>query len=313
MKPSGVYNTVPLADEQNGIKKQSQNNPGLARSPYETASSLSRLFYFWVNPLISLGYQQPLEEKDIQWVPRDFCAKESLKTFYKYWEAEVDACKGKLQKSGEPVLPSALIAMYKSLWFDFFCCVCSFTPALGIMIFQPYLVNDILTILGGNQNDLLLGIHNGIALAVLIGVLSLINAVLLSSAMYFLSKASFNMRSAVVAAVFQKSLRLSSRSKSKHTLGEMLTMITSDPERIWLCCIVTNWGYGGFLLVAASIILLIIEVGVSAVVAGAVIAILAVVFHFYITEQIGKARGRQLKFAGERVKATNEVLQVQLI
>ena len=118
------------------------------------------------------------------------------------------------------------------------------------------------------------------------------------------------MRSAVVAAVFQKSLRLSSRSKSQHTLGELVTMISSDQERIWFSAIGTNWIYGGFILVAASIILLIIEVGISAVVSGIVIAILAIIFQFYVTTEIGKSRRDQLKHAGERVKATNEILQV---
>ncbi len=93
-------------------------------------------------------------------------------------------------------------------------------------------------------------------------------------------------------------------------MGEMLTMITSDAERIWLASISTNWGYGGFILVSASVTLLIIEVGWSAVVAGVVILVLVIIFHFYITKQIGEGRRIQLKFAGERVKATNEVLQV---
>ena len=306
---NGGYNVVPPLDTEHG-NEDCQESTGIIRSPYETALSLSRLFYFWINPLIAVGFQKPLEEKDIPWIPRCFSAKVSLQLFLVYWQAEVDACKGKVDKAGQPVIPSALNAMYKSLWFDFLCCISCFVPSIGIMVFQPYLVNDILTVLGGNHTDLFLGIHNGIALAVFLGVLSLFNAVVFCSALYFISKASFNMRSAVVAAVFQKSLRLSSRSKSKHTMGEMLTMITSDPERIWLSCIVTNWTYGGFLLVASSVILLIIEVGVSAVVAGIVIAVLAIVFHFYITEQIGQSRRRQLKFAGERVKATNEVLQV---
>lgn len=273
---------------------------------YDNASLLSHVFYFWITPLIALGNQRPLEEKDIPWIPHCFSTKVTLDRFQRYWLAEVEACKISNRH------PSARTAMYKSLWRDFLGCAAAFTPCMGIMIFQPYLVNDILTIIGGDGGSLYLGLHNGIALAAILGVLSLLNAVLYSASFFFLARAGYAMRSSVVASVFQKSLRLSSRAKGKHTTGEIITMISSDPERIWLCVICTNWGWGGVVLVVASITLLIIEVGIAAVVAAGVIFAMAAIFHFFITEKIGEARRSQLKYTDERVKGTNEVLQVSL-
>ena len=313
------------------IKRSISPDPSYVKiNPYETASIFSTIFFTWITPLILKGYQKPLEECDIPWIPRQFCSNKSLEIFLVCWKEEIKLCErthttGNNGPTTSPrsaplddsmKIPNARKAMYKSVWREYVGCICTFTPTLAIMIFQPYIVHDLLTILGRSgttdQDDLLLGIHNGIALAVLLGVLSMLNAVTFCTSIYFLSKASFNMRSSVVAAVFQKSLRLSSRSKSQHTMGEMLTMITSDAERIWLASISTNWGYGGFILVSASVTLLIIEVGWSAVVAGVVILVLVIIFHFYITKQIGEGRRIQLKFAGERVKATNEILQVRV-
>ncbi len=277
--------------------------------------SFQKYFFVWITPLILLGYQKPLEENDIPWIPVQFSAKRSLDNFLVCWEKEVKVCQESSSNTDatRTILPNARKAMVKSVWREYAGCISAFLPTLAIMIFQPYLVHDILTVLSGTQrhDQLLLGIDNGIALAVLLGVLSLLNGITFCISVFYLSEAGFCMRSAVVAAVFQKSLRLSSRSKSQHTIGELVTMITSDQERIWFSTLGTNWLYGGFILVASSVILLIIDVGISAVVAGIVIAILAIIFQFYVTTKISKSRRDQLKFSSERVKATNEILQVR--
>lgn len=267
---------------------------------YDDASWLSHVFYSWVTPMVLLGYKRPIEEKDIPWIPKCFSTEVSVGKFLYYWQDEM-----KNQHR-----PSALRAMYRTLWLEFVGCSTTFTPCIAIMLFQPYIVNDILTNLsGGDHTNYYTGIHNGIALSILLGFLALINASLYSGSFFFLTRAGYIMRSSMVAAVFKKSLRLSSGVRTKHTTGEIITMISSDPERVWLAVISTNWAWGGIVLVISTIILLIIEVGYSALVAGGVIAGLAVIFQYFITSKIGIARRQQLRYTDERTKATNEVLQ----
>jgi len=63
-------------------------------------------------------------------------------------------------------------------------------------------------------------------------------------------------RTAVMAMVFKKSLNLSPSNNGARTTGEVLTLMSSDAERIWFCSILLNWLWMGPLQIIATIILL---------------------------------------------------------
>eukprot|EP00981_Chlorochromonas_danica_P007274 scaffold1632_cov208-Ochromonas_danica.AAC.3 len=116
------------------------------------------------------------------------------------------------------------------------------------------------------------------------------------------------MKIATIAAVFDKSLRLSSTSRAKYTMGEKVTMISADAERVWYGVIFVNWIWAGPIMAIVAMALLIDNVGVAAVVAFIVMLII-IVIQGYVGKQIGAVRSKQMRFTDERTKLINESLQ----
>eukprot|EP01041_Mallomonas_annulata_P013731 gene13731-29202_t len=90
-------------------------------------------------------------------------------------------------------------------------------------------------------------------------------------------------RSSAIALIFQKSLRLPSASKGKHTTGEIVTLMSVDTERISQ----VQWSA----LAGADTLLLITEL------------------QKFVSEMVGKTRRQLVQFTDERVKVMNKTLQ----
>ncbi len=58
------------------------------RNPEENGSILSRLFFSWVDPLLKLGYRQPLEDSDLYEVPSDHKAHYISQLLQEKWDLQ---------------------------------------------------------------------------------------------------------------------------------------------------------------------------------------------------------------------------------
>ncbi|RYH20194.1 hypothetical protein EON65_24255 [archaeon] len=269
------------------------------KNPYEDANWFSRLFFFWITPLISLGYFRPLEASDIPPVPKEFSAEVVLGQFQTAWDEEV-RFHGKHADAGR--------AMFKAFKKNILLSSFNFAPYVITILMQPYLVNDILTYIDGGD-DYFFQIKEGISLAILFGIVSLINLLCASMSFSLVSKSCMAMKVATISAVFAKSLRLSTAAKHSHTTGEKMTLISADAERVWYGVMFINWCWAGPLLMATSMVLLIVYVGWAAVAAFAVMLALTLI-QLIIGKQVGEVRKKQVKFTDERTKVINESLQV---
>eukprot|EP01031_Cornospumella_fuschlensis_P037816 gene37816-45939_t len=123
----------------------SQHEPFVPKdkNPYEDASWISRMFFFWITPLISLGYFRPLEASDIPPVPKEFSAEVVLSQFQASWDEEVKQ-HGKEADAGR--------AMFKAFKKNILLSSLNFGPYVVTLLMQPYLVNDILTFINGGDD-----------------------------------------------------------------------------------------------------------------------------------------------------------------
>ena len=116
------------------------------------------------------------------------------------------------------------------------------------------------------------------------------------------------LRSAIILLVFYKSLRLSSSAKSKHTTGEIVTLMSVDSERVTQAVLFSFWLWVGPTMIIIAMAILIFEVNWSAL-AGAGTMLLVTLLQNYISKHVGMTRRELLKFTDERVKVMNETLQ----
>eukprot|EP00833_Pecoramyces_ruminatium_P000751 jgi/Orpsp1_1/1174783/evm.model.c7180000051404.1 len=59
-------------------------------TPYTNASILSKITYWWVNPIFEIGYKRPLENNDIYLLEKKYQEKNLAENFYKIYNNELN-------------------------------------------------------------------------------------------------------------------------------------------------------------------------------------------------------------------------------
>lgn len=271
-------------------------------SPFENAGFLSILTYSWMYPIVKLGFHKSLEDSDIFMLPKIFQSNYLMENFEKYWQIE------KRLNPNSPYIGRAFFYAYRlPIFFTMLC----FFPFIIVLLLQPFFVNAILNYITQGSYSFM-GISTGYGLALMLGLISVISALSTSLALFNSSKAGLSIKSSILSLVFEKSLKLSSASKSKHTTGQMVTLLSVDAERLWLGILFFNWLWVGPTLVIIAMILLFFEVGYSAFI-GLGVMVLVTFLQGKAGNQIGVVRRLQVKFTDERTKLMNEILQVCII
>lgn len=148
-------------------------------------------------------------------------------------------------------------------------------PYTFIVLIQPLFVERLLKyIQTGSVN--LVGLESGTGIAILLGIISILASLSLNYGFYHITIFAVYCRSSAIAMIFQKALRLSSSAHAKRTTGEIVTLMSSDAEKLWYCMIFVNWLWMGPLQIAGAITLLYLRVGPAALVAGSAIVFLQV-------------------------------------
>ncbi|KDQ12205.1 hypothetical protein BOTBODRAFT_57028 [Botryobasidium botryosum FD-172 SS1] len=151
-------------------------------------------------------------------------------------------------------------------------------------------------------------VGHGIGLAIALYAMQEIAS--LCSNMYFFQAMTtgFLVRTSVVSCIFRKSLRLSGRSRIEHSTGQITTLISTDASRLDSAASQFHGIWTGLIQITLGMILLIINMGYSALVALAVL-ILATPIQAVIVRRMMDTRRGAVKITDKRVRLVQEVLQ----
>lgn len=293
---SSVPATLPTDDEV-----QSEKIIRFAESPMDTASHYSIITYSWMNELIKLGAKQTLNFDDIYPLPKMFTAASLSDRIHKAWAAEIESSKKRNKK------PSLAVALLKEFGQNVVFSIVAMLPYIVGSLLQPLFVGHFLEYVQSKQTEFL-SISNGYGLVFLLSGISLVSVVSFNYSFYHTSRLGIYARSASIIMTFNKSLRLSSASKGKHTTGEIISLISNDAERLWQGILFANWLWVGPVLVIIAMVLIGLEVGYSAIAAIGTMFIINYL-QAIASRQVGFARRKLVKVTDERVKLMNETLQ----
>jgi ABC-type multidrug transport system fused ATPase/permease subunit len=267
-------------------------------SPLETASIFQKLFLTWLNPTIFLGYRRPLESEDIPSLPSEHTSKDTLTKFMKQWDEEV---------AKNPTSPSFAKVALKAFGWNFYLSQINFTLFLVATFLQPTFVQKILRyVQDGNAS--LGDLHSGIGFAMVLGGLSFFQTIVFNTGFYNMQCFGLQIRPALIAALFHKSLRISNSARSSHPTGEILTLMSVDVERVWLATLLGNWLWMSPIMLAVAIILLYIQVGYPSLIVGFVLIFWGY-FQEIVSGWVNNTRTKLVKCTGRRTMLTNEALQ----
>ncbi|KDO34469.1 hypothetical protein SPRG_00533 [Saprolegnia parasitica CBS 223.65] len=262
------------------------------RCPDEMGGCASGLFFSWLTPLLDLGNRRPLEFADLYQLNRDDRAVHISKSFQAQWSREL-------------LLPTPRLwrAMARAFGWPF--AYAGFLKLIhdSLQFVGPMVIKLIIEFLSQPDADL----RVGLIYAGAIFVAGVIQSFALRQYFFYCFETGLRLRSAVVTAVYHKSLVLSAAAKGKRSTGEITNLMSIDAQRLQE---ITNYSHAiwyAFFQIVVSSYLLYLQLGV-AFVSGVIVILLLIPATACISKMMQALQEKLMAVKDERVKVTYEVL-----
>lgn len=267
--------------------------------PMESCHFLSWATVSWVSPLLRLGSKQALELHDVYELP-DHMTSAPL-------GAKFSTAFGKVR--GKRRVLRALFLSFGGRWFKGLLFIPFHT---GCQIFMPLALKALIRFMTSEQRylqDPFLGIESGWALAGIVSACSLGTLIGMNS--MFLNVCFFGVtcRTALMEALYRKVLRLSETSLQQSSLGQIMTLVSADLERVFMGCQMSLMLVTSPILLIACMVLLFLEVGIIPTLSGFSIAAIVLPLNVFVARMTGTRKRRMLELTDARCRFMTDILR----
>ncbi|KAF1321108.1 Atp-binding protein, partial [Globisporangium splendens] len=262
------------------------------RYPSQYSGVCASVFFTWVTPLMKLGNERPLESDDLYQLDPYNRAANITSRFAGKWEAQ--------RRKKNPSLVRALGSAFGVKFV-----VAGFLKLIhdSLQFVGPIIIKDIIAYLSDPDAPL----SEGLAYAGVIFVSGVIQSFALRQYFFYCFETGMQFRSAIVTAVFNKSLVLSASARQKKTTGEITNLMSIDAQRLQeLTPYLHGVWYAAFQIVV-SCFLLWKQIGVATF-AGVAVIVLLIPLMAVISRAMRSLQQKLMKVKDERIKICHEVL-----
>ncbi|KAJ3358588.1 hypothetical protein GGF32_010109 [Allomyces javanicus] len=336
-----VEPTVPAADPS-----RPRNSSKI--SPDARTNWLSWLFFSWQTPLMRLGYQRTLEMDDMYLMSDELTADLNCRELQKNWDLEVerfeaakaarpavpetDALAGadaadasktdgegakstKKTKKPEPTHPSLVRALWKTYGFPWALTGIHYAINIASQVASPIVLQYLLEYLAIEEIR-----HKGLpaplqwagrGFLLVLAIFLLQCVATMSNSLFFIAsmRIGIQLRSALIAAIYSKSLRLSARARATDfNAGKVTNLIATDTFRIDMFTPYIHVLWTSPLTIIIILALLIRSLGPSALAGFALMAIFTPI-QGIVLKRLSVYRKDGQVLTDQRVKLINEMLQ----
>ncbi|KAI4324776.1 hypothetical protein MLD38_030232 [Melastoma candidum] len=261
------------------------------------AGFFSRLIFAWINPLLRLGCSKTLELDDIPSLVSEDEAHLAYEKFSQAWESVL---KDKGPKANKNLVIRALARVYFKE--NVFVAFCAFLRMVSVVL-SPLLLYWFVEYSNRGGDDRSEGIT-------IVGWLILAKVVESFSQRhwFFIARRSgMMMRSALMVAVYEKQLKLSSIGRRSHSTGEIVNYIAVDAYRMgefpwWLH---TTWSLVLQLFTAIGVLFSVIGVGALP---GLVPLLACGLLNLPFAKILQTCQSQLMIAQDERLRSTSEIL-----
>ncbi|KAM3729891.1 hypothetical protein ACB098_12G045300 [Castanea mollissima] len=264
-------------------------------TPFAKAGVLSRMSFWWLNPLMKSGWKKTLEDEDI---PKLREAEQAENCYFLFLE-QLNKQKEKDPSSKTSILKAIILCHWKEILFSG-CLALLYILTLST---GPLLLNAF--ILAAERKESFM--YEGYVLAISFFFLKCIQS-MSERHWYFRSRLiGLKVRSLLIAAIYNKQLRLSNSARLIHSGGEIMNYVTMDAYRIgefpyWL-----HQTWTTCLQLCIAIVILFHAVGLATIAAMLVI-ILTIICNIPLAKLQHKFQSKLTVAQDERLKACSEAL-----
>ncbi|KAF5303469.1 hypothetical protein FQA39_LY09932 [Lamprigera yunnana] len=287
--------------------------------PEEESSFLSRILFQWFDQLAFRGFRYSLKTSDLWNLRHEDSSKVVNPKFDEYWEGSLKKAKVNFYDYGRAAFKSGSthIEFVKSSPNKVVSILPSLCKAFGpTFLFGAVLklVQDLLAFASPLLLDLLLTYiqdkgpqWHGIFYVVCLFVAASVQTLIVSQYFYRMHIVGIRIRTALISAVYRKSLRISSATKKETSLGEIINLMQVDAQIFAELLPYINMVWSAPLQILLSIFFLWQLLGAS-VLAGVAAMIILIPVNGAIVKRVQILQLTQMKNKDERINLVNEVL-----
>ncbi|OMJ10771.1 Metal resistance protein YCF1, partial [Smittium culicis] len=266
-------------------------------SSIEDRSNLfSMLSFSWLNPIVSLSSKKQLTILDLFVMPKLIQTIPASLNFWVEWKKEI------FKKS------SLTMALTRSFgWYYFFAAVLKLAQDI-LQFCQPLLLKKLLSFIESYNKDGTPALAVGFYYAFSMLLFSILQSFTVNQYFNVCMLTSVRVRSALVSAIYKKSLVLNNKSLNDFSTGEIVNRMAVDTERISDAIQFCHILWSGPLQILISIYLLFNMLGWSSI-AGSAMMFFIIPLNSYYAKKMATAQLNQMKFKDKRIKTTNETLE----
>ncbi|KAF8393498.1 hypothetical protein HHK36_021742 [Tetracentron sinense] len=267
------------------------------KTDFGQASFISRLTFSWLNPLLHFGYSKPLDLEDIpDLVPED----EALLAYKAFAHAWDHLQREKSTNNTGNLVIHALAKIYVKEMI--IVGIYALLRTVAVVV-SPLLLYAFVQYSNRGEENLYEGIF-------LVGCLVVVKVMeSLSQRHWFFDsrRCGMRMRSALMVAIYQKQLKLSSLGKKRHSTGEIVNYISVDAYRMgefpwWFHSV---WSFVLQLFLAIGVLFGIVGLGALP---GLVPLLICGILNVPFAKIIQNCQSRFMVAQDDRLRATSEVL-----
>ncbi|KAG1335150.1 ABC transporter C family member 10 [Cocos nucifera] len=264
-------------------------------TPFANAGFLSRMTFWWLNPLMKKGYEKPLDENDI---PQLGEADQAGSCYSLFLEQLNRQKRGK--QTASPSIFWAIVSCHQKEIF-----VSGFYALLKVLTLSsgPVLLNVFIKVSSGEADFK----YEGYVLALGLFLAKCLES-LSQRQWYFRSRRlGLQVRSLLSAAIYQKQLKLSNSAKMFHSSGEIMNYVTVDAYRIGEFPFWFHQTWTTSLQLCISLVILYNAVGLATI-SALVVIVVTVICNTPLAKLQHKFQTRLMEAQDARLKALSEAL-----
>ncbi|KAC9793724.1 hypothetical protein E3N88_45250 [Mikania micrantha] len=265
-------------------------------TPSATGNIFSRLTFYWIQPLISVGYNKRLDLDDVPQLDSLNNAKRSLSVLRNKLElVKTKSCKMNSFSLAKAVMLSA--------WKDIVTTgLLSLLSTLASYV-GPFLIDTFVKYLNGPQD-----LNAGFLLVSAFFVAKIVECLAQRHCDFKLQQAGIKVRAALVAMIYHKGLTLSSQSKQGQSNGEIINFMAVDADRI---SDFSKYMHSTWLIivqVGLALAILYKNIGISSL-ATLVATVVVMISNIPLGSLQEKFQEKLMQCKDKRMKTTSEILK----
>ncbi|XP_043571121.1 ATP-binding cassette sub-family C member 3 isoform X3 [Chiloscyllium plagiosum] len=298
------------------------------RCPEEGAGFLSRLTFWWFTRMAIQGYKHPLEDKDLwslnkedrsdvvvpkllnEWEKQKLKVKRNQEAVYSkcpppynVTDQEPHEAEVLFPSKGDQKKPSFLIALCRT-FAPYFLLGSALKLCQDLLSFvNPQLLNMLISFIKSRESR----IWWGYSISFLMFFSAALQTIILHQHFQYCFVTGMRLRTAIVGAIYRKSLVITNSAKRSSTVGEIVNLMSVDAQRFMDLTGFLNMLWSAPLQICLALYFLWQYLGPS-VLAGVAVMILLIPFNAVIAMKSRSFQVQQMQHKDARIKLMNEIL-----